>query len=99
MASASALVKSGLSTLGQSRLVTIFKIKELRQKILITILFLAIYRIGFHVPLPMINQFEMAKALGGSGNDLLSLITMFSGGSLSQSTIFEIGRASCRERV
>jgi preprotein translocase subunit SecY len=46
MASASALIKSGFSSLGQSRLVTIFKIKELRQKILITVLFLAIYRVG-----------------------------------------------------
>ena len=40
----------------------IFKIPELRQKILITLLFLAIYRIGFHVPLPMIDQAKMAGA-------------------------------------
>ena len=56
MATASAYIKTGLSSVGQSRLVTIFKIKELRQKIFITLLFLAIYRIGFHVPLPMIDQ-------------------------------------------
>ena len=91
MASASALVKSGLSSLGQSRLVTIFKIKELRQKILITVLFLAIYRVGFHVPLPMINQQAMVQAMRGSDEGLLGLITMFSGGSLSQSTIFGLG--------
>lgn len=91
MASVPAFVKSGLNAFGQSRLVTIFKIKELRQKILITILFLAIYRIGFHVPLPMINQFEMARSLRGSDEGLLGLITMFSGGSLSQSTIFGLG--------
>jgi preprotein translocase subunit SecY len=91
MATAGAMFKSTLASIGQSRLVTIFKIKELRQKILITILFLAIYRIGFHVPLPMINQFEMARALRGSDEGLLGLITMFSGGSLSQSTIFGLG--------
>ena len=39
-------------------LVTIFKIKELRQKVLITLLFLFIYRIGFHIPLPIVNQHE-----------------------------------------
>src|SRR5215831_17145321 len=77
--------------LGQTRLVTIFKIKELRQKIVITILFLAIYRIGFHVPLPMINQIEMARSMRGSDEGLLGLISMFSGGSLSQSTIFGLG--------
>jgi preprotein translocase subunit SecY len=91
MASASALIKSGFSSLGQSRLVTIFKIKELRQKILITVLFLAIYRVGFHVPLPMINQQAMVQAMRGSDEGLLGLITMFSGGSLSQSTIFGLG--------
>jgi preprotein translocase subunit SecY len=91
MASATAFVKSGLSSFGQSRLVTIFKIKELRQKIMITILFLAIYRIGFHVPLPMINQIEMAHSMSGSDEGLLGLISMFSGGNLSQSTIFGLG--------
>lgn len=91
MASAAASVKSWVGAFGQSRLVTIFKIKELRQKIMITILFLAIYRIGFHVPLPMINQIEMAKKMKGSEEGLLGLISMFSGGSLSQSTIFGLG--------
>jgi preprotein translocase subunit SecY len=76
---------------GQTRLATIFKIKELRQKILITVLFLAIYRIGFHIPLPMINQVEMARNMRGSEEGLLGLISMFSGGSLSQSTIFGLG--------
>ena len=84
-------MKNLTRSLGQTRLVTIFKIKELRQKILITILFLAIYRIGFHVPLPMINQAEMARAMRGSEEGLLGLISMFSGGSLSQSTIFGLG--------
>src|SRR5437868_2033130 len=91
MASAATFVKTGLSSFGQTRLFTIFKIKELRQKILITILFLAIYRIGFHVPLPMINQAEMARAMRGSEEGLLGLISMFSGGSLSQRTIFGLG--------
>jgi preprotein translocase subunit SecY len=91
MATASAFVKHRLQSFGQTRLITIFKIKELRQKILITILFLAIYRIGFHVPLPMINQQEMARSMRGSDEGILGLISMFSGGSLSQSTIFGLG--------
>jgi preprotein translocase subunit SecY len=77
--------------LGQTRLVTIFKIKELRQKILITVLFLAIYRIGFHVPLPVINQLEMEKSFRGQDSGILGMISMFSGGSLSQSCIFGLG--------
>ena len=91
MASASAMVKTGLSSFGQSRLASVFKIKELRQKIIITLLFLAIYRVGFHVPVPMINQQEMLSAMRGQEEGLLGLISMFSGGSLSQSTIFGLG--------
>src|SRR5207245_714269 len=48
-------------------------------------------RIGFHVPLPMINQQEMARSMRGSEEGILGLISMFSGGSLSQSTIFGLG--------
>src|SRR5438270_148853 len=43
---APAVLKKPLAALGQTRLITIFKIKELRTKILITVLFLAIYIIG-----------------------------------------------------
>ncbi len=91
MATASTLVKSGISSFGQSRLASVFKIKELRQKIFITLLFLAIYRIGFHVPVPMINQIEMSNAMRGNEEGILGAIALFSGGSLSQSTIFGLG--------
>src|SRR2546421_1090004 len=83
--------KAIMTYMGQTRLVTMFRIKELRQKILITVMFLAIYRIGFHVPLPMINQAEMSRQMRGSDEGLFGLISMFSGGSLSQSTIFGLG--------
>jgi preprotein translocase subunit SecY len=85
------MVKSGISSFGQSRLASVFKIKELRQKIFITLLFLAIYRVGFHVPVPMIDQESMMRAMHGQDEGLLGLISMFSGGSLSQSTIFGLG--------
>src|ERR1700733_4749230 len=91
MATVSTLVKSGLSSFGQSRLASVFKIKELRQKIFITLLFLAIYRVGFHVPVPMIDQNKMMDAMRGQEEGLLGLISLFSGGSLSQSTIFGLG--------
>jgi preprotein translocase subunit SecY len=77
--------------LSQTRLVTIFKIKELRQKILITVLFLAIYRVGFHVPLPIIDQVKMEQRFRGQESGLLGMISMFSGGTLSQSCIFGLG--------
>ncbi len=91
MATATAFVKNQFSAIGQTRLVTIFKIAELRKKVLITILFLAIYRVGFHVPLPMINQQKMAQNMRSGDEGILGLISMFSGGNLSQSTIFGLG--------
>ena len=41
------------------KLLTIFKVPELRRKILFTALLLAIYRIGFYVPLPIVNQAQL----------------------------------------
>jgi preprotein translocase subunit SecY len=91
MAKIGGFVPNLLRDLSRTRLVTIFKIKELRQKILITVLFLAIYRIGFHVPLPIINQAEMEKSFRGQDSGLLGMLSMFSGGTLSQSCIFGLG--------
>jgi len=78
-----------------NKLITIFKIPELTRKILITALFLVIYRVGFYIPLPMINQEEMAKAMQsaaqGALGQVLGMVSMFSGGTLSQSCIFGLG--------
>jgi preprotein translocase subunit SecY len=78
-----------------NKLITIFKIPELAQKILITLLFLMIYRIGFFVPLPMINQEEMLKGMSsmqqGALGQVLGFVALFSGGTFNQSTIFGLG--------
>jgi preprotein translocase subunit SecY len=75
------------------KLKAIFTIPELRQKILLTLLFLAIYRIGFSIPLPFIDQLKMNKALGGGGalGNILGFVSMFSGGNLSHATVFGLG--------
>ena len=84
-----------LLMLGNRTIIAIFSIPELRQKIFITILFLCIYRIGFHVPLPFINQYEMLKSLQGQQQSalgqVLGFVSMFSGGSLSNACIFGLG--------
>jgi preprotein translocase subunit SecY len=81
--------------LANNRLVTVFKVPELRQKIFITMLFLAIYRIGFYVPLPVIDQQKMQDVMRGAQQgalgQMLGFVSMFSGGTLSQSTIFGWG--------
>src|SRR5207249_2089662 len=78
-----------------NKLITIFKIPELAQKIGITLLFLVIYRIGFYVPLPIINQDEMMKTMSGAQQgalgQILGFVSLFSGGTFTQSCIFGLG--------
>ena len=75
----------------------IFRIPDLRRKILFTIMLLGIYRLGYYVPLPGMDQTTMAEALkkqaedrGGFGQ-LATAFAMFTGGDLQQSTIFGLG--------
>ncbi len=75
----------------------IFKIPELRNKLLFTIGMLVIYRIGFFIPLAAVNQdalkdfAENQKDAGGGMADLLAFVNIFTGGSLGQSTLFGLG--------
>jgi preprotein translocase subunit SecY len=72
----------------------VFTIPELRQKILLTLMFLAIYRVGWQIPLPIINQQLLAKqtseSSGGLG-DVVNRVATFSASDLSQATIFGLG--------
>ncbi|MDA0255046.1 MAG: preprotein translocase subunit SecY, partial [Planctomycetota bacterium] len=70
----------------------IFTIPELRQKILLTLGLLAIYRVGWQVPLPIIDADAMsAFAKQGGVGDLLRTVAVFSASQLSQATIFGLG--------
>ena len=72
----------------------IFTIPELRQKILLTLLFLAIYRVGWQIPLPIVDQQAMSARFGdqqGGLGQLLSAVAVFSASNLSQATIFGLG--------
>lgn len=77
-----------------------WRIPELRNKILFTLGMLVIYRIGFHIALPGVNQDMLAEKFkqmgqgGGTGQALKQLadyFALFTGGSLQQSTVFGLG--------
>jgi preprotein translocase subunit SecY len=78
-------------------LANIFRVPELRNKVLFTLLMLAIYRIGYHVPIPGVDQqafvdyAEKQSQESGAAGRLASYVALFSGGNLSQSTIFGLG--------
>ncbi len=70
-----------------------FKIPDLRKKILFTLLIIAVYRMGSHIPVPGIDftkvkEIEDAAKAGGG---IYSLINLFSGGALTQFAIFALG--------
>ena len=71
----------------------IFTIPELRQKILLTLLFLAIYRVGWQIPLPVVNRDAMTAHFSQSGGlgDVLQAVAVFSASQLNQATIFGLG--------
>ncbi len=69
----------------------IFKIPELRSRVLFTLAMLAVYRIGAHIPTPGINNEELFKFLTERGGALLGFLDIFSGGALSRLTIFALG--------
>lgn len=69
----------------------IWKIEDLRQRILITLLFTAIYRFGSFVVLPGINPAMLDKLQSQTQGGLMSLLDMFSGGAFSNASIFALG--------
>ena len=69
----------------------IWRIEDLRSRILVTILFVAIYRFGSTVVLPGIDPSELAQLQAQTKGGLMSLLDMFSGGAFSQASIFALG--------
>src|SRR5277367_3755075 len=77
-------------------LLNIFRVPELRNKVLFTFFMLLIYRIGFWVPLPGVDQQAMSQIAknqddSSAAGRMASYVSIFSGGSLTQSSIFSLG--------
>ncbi len=70
---------------------SIFKIPELRRKILFTVALLIVFRIGAYVPVPGIDSGALGDALARTSGTLLGLYDMFAGGAFSRATIFALG--------
>ena len=68
-----------------------FKIPELKSRIIFTLVMLAVYRLGAHVPTPGIDGQALSEMLGSSGGGLLSFYDMFTGGAFSRATIMALG--------
>lgn len=69
----------------------IFKIPELKNKILITFALLAVYRVGVHVPTPGIDAAALARIFAQHKGGILGMFNMFSGGALERLSVFALG--------
>ncbi len=67
-----------------------FKIPELKNRILFTLLMLAVYRLGCHVPMPGVDGAALAEKMS-TGGGLLGFYDMFTGGAFLRATVFALG--------
>jgi preprotein translocase subunit SecY len=68
-----------------------FRIPDLRNRVLFTLALLAVYRIGAHIPTPGINTAVLDQLFNQAQGSVLGIFDLFSGGSFRQMTIFALG--------
>ena len=70
-------------------IINALKVKEIRNKVLMMLLLLLLFRIGCFIPVPGLDRSTFGEAI--SGNDFLTLMSSITGGALSQGTLFALG--------
>ncbi len=73
------------------KLLNIFRIPELRNRVLFTFAMLAIYRLGSYIPIPGINTAALAQFFSHQSGSPLGLVDLFNGGNLRRMTVFALG--------
>ncbi|MYD88149.1 MAG: preprotein translocase subunit SecY [Acidobacteria bacterium] len=71
--------------------VNVFRVPDLRNRLLFTLSMLAVYRVGGHIPTPGVNTEELQRIFEAARGTALGFLDLFSGGQLSQLTIFALG--------
>ena len=69
----------------------IFKIPELKKRIIFTLALLVVYRIGVHVPVPGIDSVALAEIFARAKGTILGIFNMFSGGALQRMSVMALG--------
>lgn len=73
------------------KIINILQIKELRNRILITLFVLAVYRLGTHIPVPGVNSDLLMHYFNSAGGALFNIYNLFSGGALGRFSVFALG--------
>lgn len=74
-----------------SAFTNIFRVPELKSRVLFTLGILLVYRIGTHIPVPGVNVEALANSFKSQSNGILGFLNLFSGGALKQSSVFALG--------
>lgn len=74
-----------------SALAGIFKIEDLRKKIIFTLTMIAVYRLGVHIPTPGVDGQALQKVFESMQGTIFGFFNMFSGGALERFSIFALG--------
>src|SRR6266542_1949778 len=74
-----------------SWLANAWRVPELRRRVLFTALILALYRLGSWIPAPGVDSDQIKSYFNGQGGTILGLLNIFSGGALSQFSLFALG--------
>ncbi|MGD2269628.1 MAG: preprotein translocase subunit SecY [Desulfobacterales bacterium] len=69
----------------------LFKIPELKKRIIFTLALLTVYRVGVHVPVPGIDSVALAEIFERAKDTILGIVNMFSGGALERLSVFALG--------
>jgi preprotein translocase subunit SecY len=73
------------------KFLNIFRIPDLRKRVLFTLAILAVYRLGSHIPTPGVNAHQLELLFSQQSGSALGLMDLFGGGNLRRMTVFALG--------
>src|SRR5580704_1139926 len=73
------------------KFLNIFRIPDLRKRVLFTLAILAVYRLGSHIPTPGVNVHQLDLLFSQQSGSALGLMDLFGGGNLRRMTVFALG--------
>ena len=73
------------------KFLNIFRIPDLRKRVLFTLGILAVYRLGSHIPTPGVNAHQLELLFSSQSGSALGLMDLFGGGNLRRMTVFALG--------
>ena len=73
------------------KFLNVFRVPDLRKRVLFTLAMLAVYRLGSHIPTPGINADALSQLFDQSAGGFLGYLNLFSGGNFRRLTVFALG--------